>query len=131
MPKNDEPIGNAKPRKLSALERVLSQAIGDGQKFGRDEDPARVNWPNLWAWLTTIYVGRDSLKSPAVLTIRMGPEGAIASLTDRDLAVALDASSATLEGIFAEVERLLASETPPIRVWGKREPTVRRRKSGN
>jgi len=131
MASRQEPSDNGRDRKLSALDRALLQAVGEGQHFGRKDDPAREKFPNLWAWLTTIYVGRDHLKQPATLTVRLGPEGVIASLTDRDLCVSLDASSGTLEGIFAEVERLLSSDTPPIRVWGKKEPQLRKRKSGS
>lgn len=131
MAKASDAGSNGAERKLSSLDRALLQAAGEGQKFGREDDPARERFPNLWQWLTTVYVGRDNLKQPATLTVRAGPEGFIATLTDRDLAVAVDASSPQLQGLFAEIERLLASETPPIRTWGKREPNLRRRKAGS
>jgi hypothetical protein len=130
MGKSDNLDDKGKTPKLSSLDRALMQAAGEGQRFGLESDPARVAFPNLWAWLSTIYVGRDHLKQPATLSIRLGPSGVIATLTDRDLSVAVDCGTAHLGEVFEALERLLASDTPPIRTWGKKEPTLRKRKPG-
>jgi hypothetical protein len=120
----------AEVKKTSALDRMIAQAIGADRKLGLDDDPARQRWPTLWDWLTRIYVGRDNIKQPATITIRLGPDGALATLTDRDLGCSLDASSPTLEGLFQALEAALTADACPLRIWGKKEPTVRKRRGG-
>lgn len=116
---------------LSALERSLQEALGKGVSFGLEDDPARTRFPLLWAWLTTAYVGRDHIKTPASFTVRMGPEGVLVSIVDRDLQKSVECFSEHLEGVFAAMEQSLSSPHPPIKSWGKKEPKVRKRISGN
>lgn len=123
--------GSPEPVRLSALDRALQKALGEGLVFGLPSDPARTQFPALWDWLSRAYVGRDSLKQPATLTIRLGPEGVIASLTDRDLSASLDVGCAHLGDVFSHLEQTLQGPNPPIRNWGKKEPKLRKRKSGN
>jgi hypothetical protein len=115
-------------RKLSALDRAVQHAIGNGRDLGAEADPARKLYPQLWAWLSTVYVGRDHLKSPAYLTIRLGPEGVLVTLVDRDLCTSLEVSCGTLEEALPAVEAALTGPTPPLKSWGKREPHLRRRR---
>jgi hypothetical protein len=120
-----------KERPLSALERQLAQALGDGREFGHPEDPARMEFPLLWEWLSRAYVGREHLKQPAVILLRLGPDGALATLSDRDLACSLDVGSQSLLDLFRALETALARPDCPIKVWGKKEPQLKKRKSGN
>lgn len=122
----------SKERKLSVLDRVVHQLMGNGERsLGNAEDPARESLPNLWEWLSRINVGRDLLKAPAVLTIRLGPECAIASLTDRDLAVSLDAPTPYLAGALEALERELSCAQLALKSWGKKEPQLRKRRPTN
>jgi hypothetical protein len=121
----------SKERKLSAFERVVANALDDHRELGKLDDPARTDWPELWKFLSTVYVGRDRLKTPARLTISLGPEGCLVSLSDRDLGVSVDVSCSNLAGAFAAIEAQLVSDTPNIRSWGKKEPNLRKRKSGS
>lgn len=120
----------AKDRKqLSALDRVLMHAMGEGRTVGLEDDPARERWPVLWEWLATIYVGKDYIKTPAVLTIRLGPEGVIATLTDRDLGVSAEITVPHLEDVLDGVNNAVSGPNPPIKTWGKKEPKLRKRQS--
>jgi hypothetical protein len=115
----------------SPMDRLIQQAIGADRSLGREDDPARKKYPQLWLWLSTIYAGRDHVKQPATITIRLGPEGALATLTDRDLAVSMDVSVPHLADVLAALEAALSQAAPPIRSWGKSEPKLRRRKSSS
>ena len=116
---------------LGALDRAIAQAIGDSRTVGREDDPACKQFPELWRWLSTINVGRDRVKAPALVTVRLGPEGVLVSLTDRDLGVSLDATCGNLSEVWAALESALTGSVPPVRSWGKKEPNLRKRKSGN
>lgn len=122
----------AKPdtAKVGFLDRLIQQTIADKRSLGKEDDPARERWPNLWEWLTKTTAGSNHVKDPATLTIRVGPEGALASLNDRSLGYALDVACPHLVDVLDAVERELASPDPAIRVLGKGEPKVRKRKSG-
>ena len=115
---------------LSALERVLQQALGSGRELGAQDDPGKAKWPELWKWLTTIYVGPNHIKQPARLNISMGPEGVLVQLSDRDLACGIGISCPHLVDVFEALERALTGPNPPIQSWGKSEPKVRKRKMG-
>lgn len=120
-----------KEEKLSRLDRLVQSAMGAGRTLGDEADPAQTRWPKLWEWLSKIYFGSNLVKQPASLTIRLGPEGVIASLTDRDLGVTQDAACPHLEGIFEAMEKALNSASSPMRVWGKGEPKLRKRSGGS
>jgi len=120
-------IARKKDRKLSAMDRVILQAMGEDRHVGKEDDPAKQQWPQLWEWLSTIYVGRDKIKQPAVLTITLGPEGVLCRLTDRDLAVSVNVSTAHLADVFPAIEAVLNAPDIPVQSWGKREPKLRTR----
>lgn len=120
--------GNDRP--LSAFERAVASAIGDERPLGCSNDPAQQSYPLLWQWLSTSYVGKDKIKTPAVLTVRLGPGGVLASLTDRDLAVTVEVCCAHLDNVLQETESQLGSSNPIIRSWGRKEPQLRRRRGG-
>ncbi len=117
-------------KRLSALDRLCQEAMGDGKTLGREDDPARKEWPALWEWLSRVYVGRDLIKQPATLSVRLGPEGVLCSLVDRDLSVSVDATSAHLAGVFGMIEAALTGDTPNVKSWGRREPHLRKRRGG-
>ncbi len=75
-----------------------------------------------------IYLGKDHVKQPATLSIRLGPEGVLVTLTDRDLAVSFDVACSSLTEAFAAMETALTSLSPPMRSWGKKEPSLRKRR---
>lgn len=114
--------------KLSFLDRLIQQTVADERTLGRGDDPARDQLPKLWDWLTRTEAGRDHVKDPALLTIRVGPDGILATLNDRGLGYALDFNVPHLADVVKEVERQLREETFTVRVLGKGEPKVRKRK---
>lgn len=118
----------AKADRQSFLDRLIAQTIGDNRKLGREDDPARENWPNLWDWLTRTDAGRDHVKDPATITIRVGPEGCLASLNDRSLGYAVDVACLHLGEVLPALEAALADPNPSIRQVGKGETKVRKRK---
>jgi hypothetical protein len=117
-------------RRLSTFERAVAHAIGDGRELGSADDPARERFPQLWAWLATVYVGRDSIKNPAYLNVRLGPEGVVVSLIDRDLCTTVEVSCGHLEEALPAIEAALSSSSPPLKSWGRKEPHLRKRRSG-
>lgn len=124
MAKHD-PSANGK--RLSALDRAVLSAMGDGRSVGADDDPARSAYPLLWEWLSKIYIGSDRVRTPASLTIQLGPGGVLISLSDRDLGVSCGSVCEHLDEALKAMEASLASAVPPIRSWGKKEPRLRKR----
>jgi len=117
------------PRRLSALDRAIQAAIGDGRTVGRGDDPAAEKFPDLWQWLTlTTDPAHDYVMQPAVVTVQLGPEGVLVSLTHRDLKVTCAVACLHLEEMWEVLQRALTSENPPIRTWGKDEPNLRKRR---
>ena len=113
---------------LTHLERIIGQAIGEERALGLDSDPAKQNLPHLWEWLTSIYVGKDFIKQPAVVSIAMGPEGPLVRLNDVDLATMLETKCDHLANVLEHLEAVLALPSPPFRNYGKKQPTLRKRK---
>jgi len=130
---SDEKKPNGKPdkRKLSAFDRIVAMAMGDNRTLGLDSDPAKERCPQLWEFLSTIYVGRDRIVTPSKVSIQMGPEGCLVSLQVRDLAHGMNVSCPHLDQWADALEAALASPNPPWIAWGKKEPTLRKRKTGN
>lgn len=121
----------AKERRVSSMDKLIQQAMGEGRAVGAPDDPAASSYPELWEWLSRIYIGRDRLKTPAVMTVQLAPEGVLVRLTDRDLCVSVEAGCKYLADALPALEVLLQGPTPPIKSWGKKEPQLRKRKSGN
>lgn len=115
-------------RKLSALDRAVEQAIGEGLEVGLAEDPAREKWPNLWEWLTRVYVGKDNIMTPASLSIRAITGGVAVSCSHRDLAKAVNCTTPFLADALDAIERALADPSTPLASWGRKEPQVRKRR---
>jgi len=115
-------------RRLSSLERVIEQAMGENRSVGRPDDPAAQQWPELWKWLSTIYVGRDKMKSPATLTITLQPDGVAAKIVDKDMGCTVNVACAHLTNILQECETALNRDDLPVTIWGKKEPTLRTRR---
>jgi len=124
-------MAKEKEQRLSPLDRAIQQAMGEGRVVGNPEDPAKDRWPELWRWLTTIYVGRDEMKQPPSISIKAAPGGVVISLTDRDLGITVDAFVAHLEDAIDALEASLNSETPTMRAWSNKEPTLRKRRKQN
>lgn len=104
------------------------QALGDGRVVGLEDDPAKESYPELWKWLTRTDGGKDHIMQPAVITLQLGPEGALVSLTHRDLHVSCAVACPHLGGALAALEEALASPNPPLKFWGKDMPVLRRRR---
>jgi len=119
----------AKERKLSSFDRIVEMAMGTNKVLGCEDDPSRLAFPSVWEWLSTVYLGKDHVKAPAILTVQLGPEGVLVRLTDRDLATAVDASCRHLSDVYQALETILTTPGAPIRSWGRKEPQVRKRKS--
>jgi len=117
-----------KDKPQSSLDRVIQQAMGDNRTVGRIDDPAVDRWPELWKWLSTIYVGRDKMKQPATLTITLQPDGCSAKIVDKDMGCTVNVSCAHLVNILDECEAALNRPDLPVTIWGKKEPALRTRR---
>lgn len=115
-------------KKISSVERAIQQAMGDNRTIGAGDDPAEKQLPELWRWLTTLYVGRDHIKNPATLSIRLAPGGVVCTLSDRDLKVGLDVGCPYLQDIFKAIEHALQDPATTFKTWGKGEPHLRKRR---
>lgn len=123
----DQGQDQGQDRKLSALDRAILAAIGDGGTVGRQDDPARQQYPDVWEWLTKTDGGRDYIMQPAVITIQLGPEGVLAKLTHRDLKRNCGIACNHLGDVLEALQRALTSPNPPITAWGK-DPEARLKK---
>lgn len=123
---------NGKPkkgdRKLSALDRCILAAIGDGRKVGLDDDPALKKYPNLWEWMTKTQGGTDHIMQPAVISLQLGPEGVLATVTHRDLRTSCSIACLHLHQALEALDASLGLPNPPLRQWGKDEPHLKKRR---
>lgn len=120
---------NGKPGpKTSALSKAIQTAIGQSKQLGLDTDPGREKYPNLWEWLTQTGEGTEYIYQPASITIQLGPEGIFASMTHRDLQVSCSVACENLDDALVALELALADPHPPIKSWGKSEPSLRKRR---
>ncbi len=119
----------ATKRPLSAVDRAIAQTIGDGRAVGADDDPSTSAHPQLWGFLSTIYVGRDHIKTPASFTVKLGPGGVVVTLTDRDLRIGVDVGCQHLADILDALEQALTNPKTTFKSWGKGEPMLRKRRS--
>lgn len=117
--------------RLSAFERIVQAAMGDNRTLGLDTDPTKEECPELWRFLTTIYVGRDKLMTPGKITLQLGPEGCLVQLVVRDIAHSIGVGCPHIDGWARALESALAGPNPPWQPWGRKEPNLRKRKSGN
>lgn len=117
-------------RKLSALDRAVLQALGDGKVVGLSTDPAIERWPVLWQWLTKTEGGNmgEYILQPAIVTLQLGPEGVLVTLTHRDLRVTCSIACPHLDGALDSLEAAIASPNPPIKSWGKDLPNLKKRR---
>jgi len=122
-------VGALRPneRKLTLFERAQAEALGKSIPLGRQDDPAKEKWPEMWKWLTETDVEGNRMKEPATLIIRVTPEGISATLNDRAFGWAFDANSDFLESIFTEMEKSCNDPTK-ARKSHNRDPKVRKRK---
>jgi len=114
-------------QQISALDRAVQSAMGEGRVVGADSDPAKEKYPTLWEWLSRIYIGVGHVRTPARISITLGPSGVLVDVSDRDLGVSCGASCEFLDDALAALEASLAGPLPPIRSWGKKEPKLRKR----
>jgi len=120
--------GKEPERKLSAIDRAVLAAIGDGRIVGLPDDPARERFPQLWEWLTLTEAGRDYVMQPAVVTVQLGPEGVLVTMTHRDLRRTVSVACKHLEEAYQALQTALDSPNPPMRSWGKDDPHLRKRR---
>lgn len=119
----------ATAKRVSFLDRAIQSAIGDNRVLGREDDPAREKYPELWRWMTQTDCPGNRVKQPATLMVRVGPEGILVSLNDRDLGYAVDVCCPHLTMILESLERALTSDNLAIRNNPKRDPNLRKRKN--
>ncbi len=112
---------------LSALDRVVAQAIGEGKVLGLADDPARTTFPNLWEWMTRVYYGIDRIKQPAIVTVVAVNGGFTVRCADRELASAVQVTVRHLDDAWRALEAALADPSVPIQTWGRKEPKLRKR----
>jgi len=111
----------------SALDKAILSAMGQGRSVGREDDPAKDEYPILWDWMSRIYIGIDRVRTPATIMIRLGPEGVLVSMTDRDLGYTVDTVCNHLGEVLQSIEAELHKAVPNIKSWGKKEPRLRKR----
>lgn len=119
------------PKRPAFLQKAIEQAIGKDQSFGLDNDPAAKKWPLLWSWLTQWEAGRNYVKTPPTLTLRLCPSGVLAAVSDRDLGKAVDVACPFLPDVFDAIEKALADPNCAVRNIGKGESKLRKRKTGD
>lgn len=107
-------------KEMTALERMLQSATASRQSLGSVDDPMKARCPLLFHWLTNVEAGPKHLKEPGRLTIKATPGGFLVTLTDESLAVAIDASSETIDGLWPSLEAALTSPAPALRTWGRK-----------
>src|SRR5436190_2369914 len=103
-----------KDKSVSSLDRIILQAMGENRSVGRSDDPAKESYPQLWDWMSRIYVGRDRIKKPATLTLTLEPDGIVAKLVDRDMCVSVQVSCAHMANIFDQIENALCNGNLPV-----------------
>jgi len=117
----------ANGRVPSALDKAVMSAMGQGRTVGADDDPARQKYPALWDWLSRIYIGIGHVRTPARVSITLGPSGVLVDVSDRDLGVSCGAACQHLDDALAALEAVLSLPDAPVRSWGKKEPRLRKR----
>lgn len=113
---------------LSALDKLVMSAIGDNKALGKEDDPARESCPTLWQWLTQTAAGKDYVMQPAKLQIAMTVDGVTVTITHPDIMRATETTCNHLSECFAAIEAALTSPQCVFRKWGRKEPTLRKRK---
>jgi len=104
-------------KNISPLDRLILAATAGGAKLGWDMDPSKGKYPRLWRWLTEMDAGEEYVKEPGTLAVKATPEGWQVTLSDRTFGKSVDATSETLEGVFAALEAMIGSTNPVIRSW--------------
>jgi hypothetical protein len=117
-----------KEKKLGFLDRMIMIAQGENLPLGCKDDPAQEQFPELWRCLTETDAGKENVKEPGTLTIRMGPDGALVSLNDRSLNFTADASCKRLGDVFEAIESALNGESGQLRTNNRRAIKVRPKK---
>lgn len=112
---------------LSSLDRALAKALGEGLTVGHPDDPAKQSFPEIWKWLTTIYVSKDRMKEPATLNIRAVQDGMAITVYDKALSSSVTVTCTCLSEVFSTLEQALTDPDCPI-TRGKREPIIKKRK---
>lgn len=115
-------------RKLSALDRAIQTALGQGKRVGKEDDEGSEQYPTVWDWLTRTGDGGDHIMQPATISVQLGPEGVLATITHRDLGISCSIACPFLQDVFPHLEAALSGPNPPIRSWGKNEPHLRKRR---
>lgn len=125
------PQDNGQPpeQRLSALDRAVQLAIGGEQKVGLTDDPLALSCPELWRWLTQINWGRDHIVTPAVITMRAGPEGMIAAVTHRDLGMSAEVCVPYAADCLKALEEAISGPHARVRTWGRQQGRLRKRRS--
>jgi len=118
----------AKSREMTVLDRLILQAAGDNVILGNAADAGKVQWPNVWEWLSRTDADKDHLKEPARMSLALVPGGVQVALTDAAFGVTVDAVSETLSGVFDALERNLTSQAPTIRTWRKGEVVLKKKR---
>jgi len=115
-------------RQLSALDRAVQMAMGEGRQVGHEDDPAKETWPNLWAWLTQVEVGKDYIVQPASISLQAVVGGVQVSVSNRDLAISCRATTKHLHDAFNALEAVCGDPAAIMSSWGRKEPTLRKRR---
>lgn len=115
-------------RKLSIMQRMVLQAIGDNRKIGNPNDPLRETCPNVYEFMTNTDAGKERVKSPAFLKVVPAVNGYLAILTDPDMAASIEVAITDAEQVWTALERGLVDGTATIKTWGKKGPNFRKRR---
>jgi hypothetical protein len=113
---------------MSALDKMISRALGENVPLGSILDPIKESCPNLWACLSSTAAGADHLMSPARLSLSLTPGGVIVGLSSQALAFSLDTSCVLMIEAFEAMEKALTGPAPAFRVWDNKEVRLRKRK---
>lgn len=112
--------------KLTLLDRLVKEAIGNNRILGGPDDEAVLSFPEVWEWLTRTRCGDEHVKQPARLSVTAIPGGWLASISDSTLCVTVDATTDKLQDAFGALERGLGNGTATIRTWGDKQATLKK-----
>jgi len=116
-----------KDRKVSILDRLVQEAIGEGHQLGHPDDPAQQLYPELWRWMAQTSAGKAHTMEPGRLTLSLVPGGVLATVNHRGLNMAVETTALYLDDVLRQMEAVLASANPPIKHSSRGQEKIRKK----
>ncbi len=116
------PVNNGKALTLKDLVKLRLEQ----ETSLPDDDEAMKRWPTIWHLLTSRHPTPETVVEPARISIRLGVGCWLVTLNSSDLRIGLEASAPTLAEAFDRWEEEAHSSKAKWKVWGRKEPEVRK-----